>query len=139
MEFNSRNALQQALKLHQSVLDGRKINVELTAGGGGKSEARLEKLKQRNRALHEERKKRLMKQKSSEGIPAEHTEIERPQRYSATSGIGEAPSAKKTWTVGDGDGDGDGDEKDNGRKRGKKNKKRPPRALGTGVNAIPVG
>lgn len=55
VEFNSRNALQQALKLHQSVLDGRKINVELTAGGGGKSEARLEKLKQRNRALHEER------------------------------------------------------------------------------------
>ncbi|CCM04197.1 uncharacterized protein FIBRA_06363 [Fibroporia radiculosa] len=55
LEFSSRNALQQALKLHQSELEGRMINVELTAGGGGKSESRLEKLKQRNKELHEQR------------------------------------------------------------------------------------
>ena len=30
------NALQRALKLHQLTLEGRIINVELTAGGGGK-------------------------------------------------------------------------------------------------------
>lgn len=55
MEFSHRNALQQGLKLHQSDIEGRKINVELTAGGGGKSENRLEKVKKRNRELHEQR------------------------------------------------------------------------------------
>ena len=55
VEFSHRNALQQGLKLHQSELDGRKINVELTAGGGGKGERRLEKVKQRNKELHEQR------------------------------------------------------------------------------------
>ena len=38
VEFTHRNALQQGLKLHQSELEGRKINVELTAGGGGNSQ-----------------------------------------------------------------------------------------------------
>jgi hypothetical protein len=33
------------------MLDDRMINVELTAGGGGKSEARLGKLRERNKAL----------------------------------------------------------------------------------------
>ncbi|KAJ7786558.1 hypothetical protein B0H16DRAFT_1446271 [Mycena metata] len=39
VEFSHRNALQQGLKLHQSELEGRRINVELTVGGGGKSGA----------------------------------------------------------------------------------------------------
>jgi RNA recognition motif-containing protein len=51
LEFSHHNALQQALKLHQSELDGRMINVELTAGGGGRSENRLTKVRQRNKAL----------------------------------------------------------------------------------------
>jgi nucleolar protein 6 len=51
LEFSHRNALQQALKLHQSDLDGRMINVELTAGGGGSSENRLTKLRRRNKEL----------------------------------------------------------------------------------------
>ena len=51
LEFTHRNALQQALKLHQSNLDGRLINVELTAGGGGKGESRLAKVRERNKAL----------------------------------------------------------------------------------------
>jgi RNA recognition motif-containing protein len=51
LEFTHRNALQQGLKLHQSMLDGRMINVELTAGGGGKSESRLTKVRERNKAL----------------------------------------------------------------------------------------
>ena len=33
------------------MLDGRMINVELTAGGGGKSESRLTKVRERNKAL----------------------------------------------------------------------------------------
>jgi len=34
------------------MLDGRVINVELTAGGGGKSETRLTKVRERNKALN---------------------------------------------------------------------------------------
>jgi hypothetical protein len=52
LEFTNRNALQHALKLHHSELEGRKINIELTAGGGGKSESRLNKLKKRNKELY---------------------------------------------------------------------------------------
>ena len=55
VEFSHHSALQQGLKLHQSELEGRKINVELTAGGGGNSEVRLEKVKQRNKELHDQR------------------------------------------------------------------------------------
>ena len=55
LEFSHKNALQQALKLHQSELDGRKINVELTAGGGGKSDTRLQKVKERNKGLATQR------------------------------------------------------------------------------------
>jgi RNA recognition motif-containing protein len=55
LEFTAKSGLQQALKLHQSQLDGRMINVELTAGGGGKSESRLAKVRERNKELHEQR------------------------------------------------------------------------------------
>jgi nucleolar protein 6 len=33
------------------MLEGRMINVELTAGGGGNSGSRLEKVRERNKAL----------------------------------------------------------------------------------------
>jgi nucleolar protein 6 len=59
LEFKHRNALQQGLKLHHSSLDGRQINVELTAGGGGKGEARLSKLKERNKELESQRVSRV--------------------------------------------------------------------------------
>lgn len=55
LEFSHRNALQQGLKLHGSTLDGRRINVELTAGGGGKSESRVKKVQARNKQLLEQR------------------------------------------------------------------------------------
>lgn len=48
LEFSKASGLQTALRFHQSVLDGRKINVELSAGGGGKSDARLKKLREKN-------------------------------------------------------------------------------------------
>ena len=51
LEFSTRPTLQTALRLHQSELDGRRINVELTAGGGGKGDTRLAKLKARNKEL----------------------------------------------------------------------------------------
>jgi RNA recognition motif-containing protein len=55
LEFSTRPALQTALRLHQSELDGRRINVELTAGGGGKGDARLAKVKARNKDLTTQR------------------------------------------------------------------------------------
>jgi len=57
VEFSHPNALQQGLKLHHTKLDGRKINVELTAGGGGKGEERVRKLRKRNQTLNEQRDK----------------------------------------------------------------------------------
>ncbi|GLB35953.1 putative RNA recognition motif containing protein [Lyophyllum shimeji] len=136
LEFTHRNALQQALKLHQSNLDGRMINVELTVGGGGKSEKRLEKLKQRNKQLLGQRNERVEKAmaKDSTAVP---TLPDRPQRYSATSGVGQAPTTQKTWTVGDED---NGETHRGGRKHVKRSKSRSAgKTWGTGVNAIPVG
>lgn len=43
--------LQIALRLHHTTLGGRKINVEFTSIGGGKSENRKDKLKRKNEAL----------------------------------------------------------------------------------------
>jgi nucleolar protein 6 len=51
LEFSKASGLQTALRLHHSELDGRKINVELSAGGGGKSDARMKKVKEKNAKL----------------------------------------------------------------------------------------
>jgi nucleolar protein 6 len=59
LEFDSAPALEKALRCHHTMLLGRKINVELTAGGGGKSENRMGKIKERNKNLEEERRKRI--------------------------------------------------------------------------------
>jgi nucleolar protein 6 len=57
VEFESGVALNRALKLHHSDMDGRKINVELTAGGGGNSAGRKQKIEQKNKKLLKERRK----------------------------------------------------------------------------------
>jgi RNA recognition motif-containing protein len=51
LEFSKASGLQTALRLHHSELGGRKINVELSAGGGGKSDARMKKVKEKNAKL----------------------------------------------------------------------------------------
>jgi len=135
LEFTHRNALQQALKLHQSSLDGRMINVELTAGGGGKSENRLIKVKERNKALFVQRDRIEKADPNDEAILMIP---EKPQRYSATSGIDQAPTTKRSWTVGDVD-------VDKTHRGGVKHTKSPKstrshsKHWATGVNAIPVG
>ncbi|CDR44958.1 CYFA0S16e00474g1_1 [Cyberlindnera fabianii] len=53
-----------ALKMHHSTLRGRKINVELTVGGGGNSKNRLEKIKAKNDKLDDERKDEIQKKKT---------------------------------------------------------------------------
>jgi len=128
LEFSTHAALQQGLKLHHSELDSRKINVELTAGGGGKSDKRLEKVRQRNKGLATERKHRV--QKTAKAKPDEDVAQARPQRHSTTSGEEHVVKAKKTWAVSDAEPAGRGGAN---RKRGKKSK-----AFGTGANAIAV-
>ncbi|KAG7193951.1 uncharacterized protein KQ657_005150 [Scheffersomyces spartinae] len=61
-----RKKMDLALALHHSMMDNRKINVELTVGGGGNSEKRLQKLKDKNDKLGEERKERVEKTKKEE-------------------------------------------------------------------------
>ena len=58
--------------------------------------------------------------------------LERPQRYSTTSGFGQAPSNKRTWSIPIAE--------DQGASKKSKKRKRParPKDQGTGVNAIPV-
>ena len=57
VEFTNANSLQKALRFHHTMFRGRQINVELTAGGGGKSERRTEKIKAKNAGLDKERRK----------------------------------------------------------------------------------
>ncbi|CDK28832.1 unnamed protein product [Kuraishia capsulata CBS 1993] len=65
LEFSNENTdiqtkINVALKQHHTLLKGRKINVELTAGGGGNSKDRLEKIKGKNEKLFEERRSRIL-------------------------------------------------------------------------------
>lgn len=67
LEFQLPIALQAALRLHESDLAGRKINVELTAGGGGNSAARKAKLDESRKRLLTEREKTIANRKKREG------------------------------------------------------------------------
>ncbi|CAO3670130.1 unnamed protein product [Rhizopus microsporus] len=62
MEFENAKDMNKALAFHHTFFKKRQINVELTAGGGGsKSDARKEKLKEKNKRLAEERAKKHKK------------------------------------------------------------------------------
>lgn len=147
LEFSHRNALQQALKLHQSELDGRMINVELTAGGGGRSENRLTKVRQRNKELLEQRVRvpwrtainpvQFFNQRArteKQNPNSAPTLSDKPQRYSSTSGIDQKPVARRTWTVGD---SLEAETHRGGEKHTRACQNRR-KTWGTGVNAIPV-
>lgn len=69
LEFDRFDHMKTCLKLyHHTMFDdgtspARKINVELTAGGGGsKSTVRKEKIKEKNAKLTEERKRRMLEE-----------------------------------------------------------------------------
>ncbi|KAI9700911.1 MAG: hypothetical protein M1820_006672 [Bogoriella megaspora] len=67
LEFEAYDRMKTCLKLfHHSLLEGRKINVELTAGGGGKGEKRKEKLGEKNKRLGDQRRKDA-KERKKEG------------------------------------------------------------------------
>ncbi|KAA8909708.1 hypothetical protein TRICI_004357 [Trichomonascus ciferrii] len=66
-EFEGRDASKRmnvALRLHHTFLNDRRINVELTAGGGGNTEHRKNKLRQRNEKLRNEQAKRVRTEQS---------------------------------------------------------------------------
>ncbi|GAA5927396.1 Nop6p [Sporobolomyces koalae] len=67
VQFTTSQALQAALRLHHSMLDNRKINVELTAGGGGNSEARKAKILIQREKLEKEREKASKNRRIREG------------------------------------------------------------------------
>lgn len=134
LEFQNKHALQRALKLHHSELEGRKINVELTAGGGGKGETRLKKLKDRNKELEGQRRKKQGGQTRTDVTVS--NQGQGTQRFSATSGVEQAQVKKRTWSVGD----AVEIEKHGGvKKLAVDSRRRKAKSLGTGVNAIPVG
>lgn len=67
VQFSTATALQSALRLHHSLLDNRKINVELTAGGGGNSEQRKQKIVAQREKLDKEREKAAKNKRLREG------------------------------------------------------------------------
>lgn len=70
VEFTLATALQAALRLHEGEFLGRKINVELTAGGGGNSAGRKDKIDAKRKALTEEREKTAKNRREREGKDA---------------------------------------------------------------------
>jgi len=135
VEFTHPNALQQGLKLHHTVLEGRTINVELTVGGGGKSSDRLRKLRERNQSLNKQRNKHQARRQGDSGADGLGA------RLSLTSGVDERPNRERTWTVGK----RTENEKTRGGKKHKSSKNANTSKLKskpykpTGANAIAVG
>ncbi|KAJ8140348.1 hypothetical protein OY671_006466 [Metschnikowia pulcherrima] len=67
LEFDNDNQaiqskMDHALGMHHSMFRNRKINVELTVGGGGNSDVRTQKLKEKNEKLSDERKEKVKKE-----------------------------------------------------------------------------
>ena len=86
IEFTNAGALQSALRLHHSLMDKRKINVEISAGGGGKGEKRKEKISEANKRLGDQRAKKVKekqekeaKEKAKKGIVDEPKKQPQPQ------------------------------------------------------------
>ena len=83
--FDPDNPEQDGQQVHeerrQMTRRGRRINVELTAGGGGKSKQRSEKIKTKNQRLGEQRERRLLKEK------AEKTKTAHERRDNPATGV----------------------------------------------------
>ncbi|AOA61761.1 40S ribosomal subunit biogenesis protein [Komagataella phaffii CBS 7435] len=73
-DVNVRKRMDIAISMHHTVLNDRKINVELTAGGGGNSTTRLEKIKGKNDKLLQERKDKIKKKLATDMAKAKEKE-----------------------------------------------------------------
>ncbi|KAI9885395.1 MAG: Rho GTPase protein rac1 [Watsoniomyces obsoletus] len=136
LEFDGYDKMKTCLKLYHhsrfpaggeneggegEVKLGRKINVELTAGGGGHSTSRVEKLKQKNTKLNEERKRLAAKEM---GIELE-TNDQEPANTDASPNdeVSGTKSAKKNGKSGKGGIKSNKDQKNNSKKAGPKDGK----------------
>ncbi|CAE6414241.1 unnamed protein product [Rhizoctonia solani] len=139
LEFPSHGVMQIAIRKHHSELAGRRINVELTAGGGGNSDQRKGKLRTRNQTLNEQRKRgaeRRTAKNSGPDYPGQ-PQSKLPTRHSTTSGETEAIDRPRTWSIPTVE-----DEKAKPRTRGKSkgaNAVHRRTSWGSGANAIKVG
>jgi nucleolar protein 6 len=79
-EFPDTKSLQNALKFHHSLIGGRRLNIEVTCGGGGRGGKRMEKIKQRNERLRKVARKRVKSLRKGQ----EQTCLDSPQ----TIGLG---------------------------------------------------
>lgn len=108
IEFTTTSALQTALRLHQSSLSGRKINVELTAGGGGNSEARRAKIEAQRKKLNDEREKaaknkRVKEGESENGDKTGRWKLAAEKAAAAAAGGAEGGDGAATAAEGDGE------------------------------------
>ncbi|PWN45599.1 hypothetical protein IE81DRAFT_363840 [Ceraceosorus guamensis] len=153
VEFESTSALQKALQFHHTLFEGRLINVELTAGGGGAGSKREEKIKAKNEALEKERQKLhekyvAPKSEAKKAAGGDSTVSERPPKRAkpedgSTSGEGAAQWGSRTK------GGASEERQKRGGRRGKNaqanaggdkgkgpGKGKPPRWAVTGANAL---
>ncbi|CEL53954.1 Nucleolar protein 6 OS=Saccharomyces cerevisiae (strain ATCC 204508 / S288c) GN=NOP6 PE=1 SV=1 [Rhizoctonia solani AG-1 IB] len=141
LEFSSHSAMQVAIRKHHSELAGRRINVELTAGGGGNSDQRKEKLRTRNHTLNEQRKKgaerRTSKNNGSDDAGQPLSRL--PIRHSTTSGEVEAASRPKTWSIPTAEDEEPRARKTRGKSKGANAVQNRNAWAPSGANAIKVG
>ncbi|CCH58921.1 hypothetical protein TBLA_0B00780 [Henningerozyma blattae CBS 6284] len=90
-DSNIQHRMDIALLQHRTVIREKKINVELTVGGGGNSKDRLEKLQKKNTKMDAQRAKRLEKIKTSSSKLSATTE---------SSSSSSTTSASTTTTAG---------------------------------------
>lgn len=51
VEFSTHEEFQKALRMHHGKLKGRRVNIEVTAGGGGNNSRRQAKIKAKNEKI----------------------------------------------------------------------------------------
>lgn len=99
IEFDNYDRMKTCLKLyHHSMFDDgkyppRRINVELTAGGGGKSEHRRAKIEAKNKKLNEERQ-RQAKNIQKEKTKSKNTHSKENEEQGADQWAGIHPSRR---------------------------------------------
>ncbi|KAL2122040.1 hypothetical protein VTJ04DRAFT_2495 [Mycothermus thermophilus] len=98
VEFDRYDRMKTCLaKFHHTEFDDgispkRRINVELTAGGGGKTPSRIEKIKQKNAKLNEERAARMKREEEEKA----KKEKQQAAASSSSSSAGNTAEPEKT-------------------------------------------
>ncbi|KAG8918165.1 hypothetical protein FRC01_002022 [Tulasnella sp. 417] len=86
--------LNRALRLHNSELDGRTINVEMTVGGGGHGQNRANKLAKKNKSMERQRTASNAKAKAVREARGKQGPLPKPAGTGAN-----ALAATRTWGV----------------------------------------